>query len=293
MMGAVAFFIVVERKGLGMAQRRQGPNKVGFKGLIQPLADGIKLFIKEYNFPYGMTAWSYGFGPLLVFSCAFSLYLIYPVSFCSVQFDLGIWWFLCVSSFSVYGVIFTGWMSNSRYSVLGAMRAVAQSISYEVFMSAVLFSVLFLVGSYDLLDLKSAPYLGICLGWSSFLLWMVAVLAETNRAPFDFVEGESELVAGFMTEVGGVGFALLALGEYSNMVFMSTLTGVLFFSFFCQLGMAGYMFFPAWTVFFSYVFVWVRATVPRYRYDLLMSLCWSIMLPLSLGVMVLLLGLVS
>nr|ATZ68905.1 NADH dehydrogenase subunit 1 [Pseudocardium sachalinense] len=290
MMGAVAYFIVVERKGLGMMQLRHGPNKVGFKGLVQPLADGVKLFKKEYCFPHPLTKVTYAVGPIMCFTSAYGLYLVFPVSFSSVHFELGMLFFLCVSSFSVYGVIVTGWLCNSRYAFLGAMRAVAQTISYEVFMSTALFGILLLVGSYDLTLIRLNVFFTGSLGFVSLGLWVIAVLAETNRAPFDFVEGESELVAGYMTEVSGGGFALLALAEYSNMMFVSMLTGVIFFNLGMGATFFGDLVFAGWTVFFSYAFVWVRATMPRYRYDLLMNLCWTLLLPVSLSMFALILA---
>jgi len=273
MMGGVAYFIVIERKGLGIIQLRQGPNKVGLKGLLQPVADGVKLFKKEFNFPHPLNKVSYSAGPMLFFVRCYRLYLIFPVSHTRVNFELGVLFFLCSSSFSVYGVILTGWLANSRYAFLGSMRAVAQTISYEVFIRTALFRVLIFSGSYDLEVVRNNEFLSRALGIVVLVLWLVAVLAETNRAPFDFVEGESELVAGYITEVGGGGFALLALGEYRNIMFISIMTGAIFFNMGMSSRVVGRTILGLWTVFFSYAFVWVRATVPRYRYDLLIRLC--------------------
>nr|YP_009000602.2 NADH dehydrogenase subunit 1 [Lutraria rhynchaena] len=287
MLVGVAFFIVIERKGLGMLQLRQGPNKVSVKGILQAVADGVKLFKKEFTFPSSLGKISFSLGPLFCFFCAYGLYILFPSFFSESSFELGLMFFLCVSCFNVYGVFLTGWLCNSRYAFLGAMRAVAQSISYEVYLSTSVFSVLLFVGSYDFVLIRFNEYACCFLSLGVLVLWFVAALAETNRAPFDFVEGESELVAGYSVEYGGAGFALLALAEYSNIIFMSLVTGLLFFNVGMSWGFFGDLLLAVWTVFFSYFFVWVRGTVPRYRYDLLMQLCWTVLLPLSLGVFVL------
>nr|UFQ25492.1 NADH dehydrogenase subunit 1 [Phreagena soyoae]UFQ25505.1 NADH dehydrogenase subunit 1 [Phreagena soyoae]BBA25613.1 NADH dehydrogenase subunit 1 [Phreagena kilmeri]BBA25653.1 NADH dehydrogenase subunit 1 [Phreagena soyoae] len=282
MMMSVAFYIVVERKGLGMIQLRQGPNKVSFKGILQPISDGVKLFKKEVSFPFSSTRFMFLLGPFLCFFCAYCLWLIFPGSFRYSNFELGLLFFQCVSSFSVFGVFLSGWVCDSRYGFLGAMRAVAQSVSYEVFLSTCLYCPLLLIGSFDLVVIREFPLWFFWVGQEVMILWLVATLAETNRAPFDFVESESELVAGYSVEYGGVGFALMALAEYSNMLFMSLLVSVLFFS-----GMSGIeLISDAMFIFFllvvSYFMVWVRGALPRFRYDLLMGLCWEILLPLSL-----------
>nr|YP_010943517.1 NADH dehydrogenase subunit 1 [Mactra cumingii]WLS55697.1 NADH dehydrogenase subunit 1 [Mactra cumingii] len=287
MMIGVAFFIVIERKGLGMVQLRQGPNKVSVKGILQAVADGVKLFKKEVSFPVCLSHFTFALGPVICFFCAYSLYLVFPNSFGNNRFELGVLFFLCISSFSVYGVFLVGWLCDSRYAFLGAMRAIAQSISYEVFLSTVLFTSFLFVGSYDVFQGRSNEFLTGILSIGLLMLWFIAALAETNRAPFDFVEGESELVAGYMVEYGGGGFALLALAEYSNIMFMSMMTGVMFFNSGMSLFMFGDVLFSVWVVFVSYLFVLVRGTMPRYRYDLLMDLCWKVLLPLSLSMFVL------
>nr|YP_010943499.1 NADH dehydrogenase subunit 1 [Mactra alta]WLS55679.1 NADH dehydrogenase subunit 1 [Mactra alta] len=286
MMISVAFLIVIERKGLGMVQLRQGPNKVGFKGIVQAVADGVKLFKKEVSFPVCLSKVSFALGPVICFFCAYSMYLVFPCSYSEVRFEVGLLFFLCVSSFGVYGVFLVGWLCNSRYAFLGAMRAVAQSISYEVFLSTVLFTSFLFVGSYDVFQGRCNEYLSSFAGFGLLMLWMIAALAETNRAPFDFVEGESELVAGYTVEYGGGGFALLALAEYSNIMVMSMMTVIMFFNSGMSVKFFGDVLFGIWTVLISYVFVWVRGTMPRYRYDLLMDLCWKVLLPLSLSMFV-------
>nr|YP_010266731.1 NADH dehydrogenase subunit 1 [Corbicula japonica]QWS05864.1 NADH dehydrogenase subunit 1 [Corbicula japonica]UIF91962.1 NADH dehydrogenase subunit 1 [Corbicula japonica]UXG18801.1 NADH dehydrogenase subunit 1 [Corbicula japonica] len=283
MLVAVAFFIVTERKGLGMLQIRQGPNKVSVKGILQAVADGVKLFKKEFSYPFSCNKELFLLGPVICFFCAYSLWLLFPSSIGCLNFESGLLFFLCISCFSVYGVFITGWVCDSRYAFLGAMRAVAQSISYEVFLSTALFLPLLLVGSFDFQVAREGYFSSVLLGQEVLLLWLISVLAETNRAPFDFVEGESELVAGYSVEFGGVGFALIALAEYSNIMFMSMITGVLFFG-----GLMGSSFFGSlvmafWMTSLSYFIVWVRGVVPRFRYDLLMSLCWVILLPVSLS----------
>nr|YP_010555851.1 NADH dehydrogenase subunit 1 [Marcia hiantina]UYR95083.1 NADH dehydrogenase subunit 1 [Marcia hiantina] len=291
MLVSVAFYIVTERKGLGMLQLRQGPNKVGFKGLVQPVADGVKLFTKEMIFPFSSIKLLYILGPVICFICAYIIWVIFPSVFSPIEVSLGFLLFLCVSSFSVYGVFMVGWSCDSRYGFLGAMRAIAQSISYEVFLSTCLFCPLMLVSSYSLMDCRWSEFSSVFLGQEVLTLWVICILAETNRAPFDFVEGESELVAGYMVEFGGVGFALLALAEYSNMTFMSMITGVLFFSFYLSEGILGSVLFSFYMVAISYFMVWVRGVVPRFRYDLLMSLCWKVLLPLSICFLALFTGL--
>nr|YP_009943026.1 NADH dehydrogenase subunit 1 [Villorita cyprinoides]QOD40731.1 NADH dehydrogenase subunit 1 [Villorita cyprinoides] len=283
MLVAVAFFIVTERKGLGMLQLRQGPNKVSVKGIMQAVADGVKLFKKEFSFPFSCSKELFLLGPFVCFFCAYCLWLLFPSSIGYMSFELGLLFFLCISCFSVYGVFITGWVCDSRYSFLGAMRAVAQSISYEVFLSTALFLPLLLFGSFDFQIIREGYFSCVLIGQEILVLWLISILAETNRAPFDFVEGESELVAGYSVEYGGVGFALIALAEYSNIMFMSLLTGLLFFGGMMGNYFVGSMVLAFWMTILSYFIVWVRGVVPRFRYDLLMSLCWVILLPISLS----------
>nr|BAV25007.1 NADH dehydrogenase subunit 1 [Isorropodon fossajaponicum] len=282
MMMAVAFYIVVERKGLGMIQLRQGPNKVSLKGILQPIGDGVKLFKKEISFPFSSARSMFLLGPFICFFCAYCLWLVFPGSFCYSNFELGLLFFQCISSFSVFGIFLSGWVCDSRYGFLGAMRAVAQSVSYEVFLSTCLYCPLLLMGSFDLMVIREFPFWFFWIGQEVMILWFVAMLAETNRAPFDFVESESELVAGYSVEYGGVGFALMALAEYSNMLFMSLLVSILFFSGMSEIELIGDMVFIFLLLVASYFMVWVRGALPRFRYDLLMGLCWEVLLPVSL-----------
>lgn len=282
----VAYYIVTERKGLGIVQRRQGPNKVRLKGVLQPIADGVKLLTKEISVPYSASVKMFFLGPFLCFFCAYTLWLLYPARFSCVSFQIGLLFFLCISSFRVYGVFLTGWVCDSRYAFLGAIRAVAQRVSYEVFLRVCLFCPLVLVSRFDLVDIRRSSYVRVFLGVDLIFSWVICVLAETNRAPFDFVEGESELVAGYRVEFGGLGFALLALAEYRNIMFIRILTVIIFFRGVLPRRFFGNFIIGSLTVLMSYFLVWVRGVVPRFRYDLLINLCWQILLPLNLSILI-------
>ena len=281
----VAFVIVTERKGLGMVQLRQGPNKVRVKGILQPIADGVKLFKKEFLFLYFSSKVIYMVGPCICFVCAYSMWVLFPARLARHQFELGVLYFLCVSSLSVYGVFLVGWVCDSRYAFLGAMRAVAQTVSYEVVIRLVIFCPLLFIGSFDLSVVNSSGFLGIFFMFEVCVAWVFVMLAETHRTPFDFVEGESELVAGYNVEFGGVGFAVLALSEYSNIFFISFFRGVVFvgirslFSFY----LAGEIITVVFMTVFTYLVICIRGVLPRFRYDLLMKTCWTLLLPLFLG----------
>nr|YP_010393055.1 NADH dehydrogenase subunit 1 [Xyloredo nooi]UPX88989.1 NADH dehydrogenase subunit 1 [Xyloredo nooi]UPX89001.1 NADH dehydrogenase subunit 1 [Xyloredo nooi] len=278
-----AFLVVSERKGLGVIQLRQGPNKVGIKGVLQPVADGVKLLKKEVVFTHFTSVSVFLLGPMFCFCLACLCWLVFPMSQASEVFELGILFFLCVSSLNVYGVFLCGWCCNSRYGLLGAMRAVAQTISYEVVMSGVLFCPLLLIGSFDVFIVRNWSFFNVLGFFEVFVMWVIVILAETNRAPFDFVEGESEIVSGYSVEFGGGSFAMIALSEYSNIFFMGVVTSLVFFFGFC--GFFHFFFcdvlMSSVAVLVCYLIIMVRGSFPRFRYDLLMGLCWRIMLPVS------------
>nr|AML25980.1 NADH dehydrogenase subunit 1 [Staphylinidae sp. BMNH 1274226] len=276
----VAFLTLLERKVLGYIQIRKGPNKVGFMGIIQPFSDAIKLFSKENVYPLMSNINLYYFSPILNLFLALILWLCMPFFTVLINYNLSVLFFLCCSSLSVYTIMIAGWSSNSNYSLLGSLRSVAQTISYEVSLFLILMSYLFLILSMKIIDFyKIQNYL-----WLMFFtlplmyMWVISSLAETNRTPFDFAEGESELVSGFNIEYSGGGFALIFLAEYASILFMSMLCVMLF--------MGGniwsFMFFMK-LVFMSFFWLWVRGTLPRYRYDKLMYLAWKSFLPISLN----------
>lgn len=282
----VAFYIVTERKGLGIIQLRQGPNKVRLKGILQPVADGVKLFTKEIGVPYSSSKTIYLLGPFICFFCAYIFWIIYPRNYICPNLEIGLLFFLCVSAFRIYGVFLVGWVCDSRYAFLGAMRAVAQRISYEVFLRTCLFCPILLVGGFNLVIIRDFSFINVFIGQELLLLWIISILAETNRAPFDFVEGESELVAGYNVEFGGVGFALLALAEYRNIVFIRIVTVILFFRRVIWRNLIGDIILRVMLSLVRYFVVWVRGVVPRFRYDLLIKLCWQILLPIRLCIFV-------
>nr|YP_010718885.1 NADH dehydrogenase subunit 1 [Onychoteuthis compacta]WDQ44488.1 NADH dehydrogenase subunit 1 [Onychoteuthis compacta] len=284
---AVAFFTLLERKGLGYFQLRKGPNKVGLMGLPQPLADAVKLFSKELVKPTLVNVFPFLICPFMSLFLALVLWILYNNYFMCSMGGLSMLLFLCVSSLGVYSVMGAGWFSNSKYALLGSVRAVAQSISYEVSMSLILLSCLLLAGSMTLsMIMKYQAFVWIFfVNFFMMVMWFVSCVAETHRAPFDFAEGESELVSGFNIEYGGVGFAVLFMAEYSNILFMSVLVvslffgGVIFISLY-GMGLCVLVSLVAW------LFIWVRASYPRYRYDLLMYLIWKSYLPSVLNILI-------
>nr|YP_011017084.1 NADH dehydrogenase subunit 1 [Orthaga disparoidalis]WQB62442.1 NADH dehydrogenase subunit 1 [Orthaga disparoidalis] len=283
----VAYLTLLERKLLGYIQIRKGPNKVGFLGILQPFSDAIKLFTKEQTYPSYSNYLSYYFSPVISFVLSLMIWMIIPYYFNMISFNLGLMFFLCCTSMGVYTVMIAGWSSNSNYSLLGGLRAVAQTISYEVSLALILMSSIILIMSFNLINFMYYQELI----WFLFLMYPLglslfsSMLAETNRTPFDFAEGESELVSGFNVEYSSGGFALIFLAEYSSILMMSLLYVILF--------MGGYdlnlMFYLKLSL-ISFLFIWVRGTLPRYRYDKLMYLAWKSYLPISLNFLMLFMG---
>nr|CAQ37676.1 NADH dehydrogenase subunit I [Triatoma delpontei] len=280
---AVAFTTLMERSVLGYIQLRKGPNKVGYMGLLQPFSDGLKLFFKEQTYPYYSNFIIYYFSPVFMLMLSFSLWVLFPYMMNVYNFSFGVLFFLCCTGMGVYGVLLSGWSSNSNYALLGGLRSVAQTISYEVSMALILICMLVFVFSFNFVDfMKYQEYVWfIFFSFPLFFCWFSSCLAETNRSPFDFAEGESELVSGFNVEYSSGGFAFIFLSEYMNIIFMSLLCCVVFLG--CDV--YSLMFFFKLT-FMIFAFIWVRGTLPRYRYDKLMYLTWSMFLPLSLNYLI-------
>nr|APX40043.1 NADH dehydrogenase subunit 1 [Longitarsus nigrofasciatus] len=280
----IAFLTLLERKVLGYIQIRKGPNKVGYMGLIQPFSDAIKLMSKEQIYPYMSNFNLFYICPVMNLFLALFMWFCMPFVSINVNFNFSILFFLSISSISVYTIMLAGWSSNSNYSLLGSLRSVAQIISYEVSLALILMSYLFLILSLNLLDfMKFQEYI-----WFIYLMtplcfmWVVSSLAETNRTPFDFAEGESELVSGFNVEYSSGGFVMIFLAEYGNILFMSMLCVMLFLG----SNLMSFFFFLK-LVFISFFWLWVRGTLPRYRYDKLMYLAWKSYLPISLNYLLL------
>nr|UNY33510.1 NADH dehydrogenase subunit 1 [Lepidurus apus apus] len=281
----VAFLTLFERKLLGYIQLRKGPNKMGLAGILQPFSDAIKLFTKEQTFPFMSNYLPYYIAPVVSLSVSLLVWISIPWGNIMINSDLTILFFLCCISMGVYTLMAAGWSSNSKYSLLGALRAVAQTISYEVSLALILFSFILLISSYKIfLFVLNQSYI-----WFFFVspllafLWLVSCLAETNRTPFDFAEGESELVSGYNTEYSSGGFALIMLSEYTSILFMSALFVMIF------LGGNTNLFFLKFLL-IVFIFVWVRGTLPRFRYDKLMFLAWKSFLPISLNYLLFFLG---
>nr|YP_010625490.1 NADH dehydrogenase subunit 1 [Notonecta triguttata]WBG94120.1 NADH dehydrogenase subunit 1 [Notonecta triguttata] len=277
---AVAFVTLLERKVLGYIQLRKGPNKVGLMGLLQPFSDGIKLFFKEQTFPYLSNFIIYYSSPILMLVLSFLLWVLFPFMVNVYSFNLGVLFFFCCTGLGVYGVLMCGWSSNSNYALLGSLRAVAQTISYEVSMALILVCMLLFIFSFNFIDFMYYQQYSWFLFFSFplFFAWFSSCLAETNRSPFDFAEGESELVSGFNIEYSSGGFAFIFLSEYMNIIFMSLLCCIIFLG--CDIYS---LFFYLKVVFLVFMFIWVRGTLPRFRYDKLMYLTWSVFLPMSLN----------
>ncbi len=294
----VAYLSYAERKVIGAMQMRKGPNEVGPFGLLQPIADAVKLLFKETILPSGANRIMFLMAPMLTFILAMIGWAVIPFDFGLVLADInvGVLYLYAISSLGVYGVIMAGWASNSKYAFLGALRSAAQMVSYEVSIGFVIITVLLLVGSLNLTEVVMAQQGDYGLfSWfwlpmlPMFVIFFVSILAETNRSPFDLPEGESELVAGFMVEYSAMPFALFFLGEYANMILMSGVTTILFLGgWLPPFDIAPFTWIPGplWLVLkivmVLFVFLWVRATFPRYRYDQLMRLGWKVFLPFSL-----------
>nr|YP_010947253.1 NADH dehydrogenase subunit 1 [Mustilia falcipennis]WGO62256.1 NADH dehydrogenase subunit 1 [Mustilia falcipennis] len=284
----VAFLTLLERKVLGYIQIRKGPNKVGMLGILQPFSDAIKLFTKEQIYPSFSNYLIYYFSPVISFILSLFIWVLIPYFFNMVTFNLGVLFFFCCTSLGVYSVMIAGWSSNSNYSLLGGLRAVAQTISYEVSLALIFMSSIIMVMDFNLMSFFYYQKLlwFLLLMFPLCLCWLSSMLAETNRTPFDFAEGESELVSGFNIEYSSGGFALIFLAEYSSILFMSFLYVIVY--------LGGYdlsFFFYLKLTMVSFMFIWVRGTLPRYRYDKLMYLAWKSYLPISLNFLILFLGL--
>ncbi len=292
LMLAVAYLTYAERKIIGWMQVRIGPNRVGFQGLLQPIADAVKLLMKEIIIPSGANKGLFVLGPILAIAPALAAWAVIPFSDGLVLADInaGLLYVMAITSMGVYGVIIAGWASNSKYAFLGAMRSAAQIVSYEIAMGFALVGVLMAAQSLNLTDIVQGQAGGF---WHwyflplfpLFLVYLIAGVAETNRAPFDVAEGESEIVAGFHVEYSGMAFAVFFLAEYANMILISALTTLMF--------LGGWLspvpFLPdgiLWwllkTAFVLFLFLWFRATFPRYRYDQIMRLGWKVFIPITL-----------
>nr|APX40433.1 NADH dehydrogenase subunit 1 [Cassida viridis] len=276
---SVAFLTLFERKILGYIQIRKGPNKSGFIGLLQPFSDAVKLFSKEQIFPYMSNFIIYYLSPLFMMMISMMMWFSMPFYFYYFGFNYSVLFFLSLSSMGVYGVMMAGWSSNSLYSLLGSIRSIAQTISYEISLVLIIMSFLIFSSSYSFLDFSifQSSIWFITMFFPLAMILIVSLLAETNRTPFDLAEGESELVSGFNVEYSSGGFAMIFLSEYMNILFMSMVLSMFF------LGGDYYsLYFYLKLTFFSFFWIWIRGTVPRYRYDKLMNLTWMVFLPISL-----------
>jgi NADH-quinone oxidoreductase subunit H len=298
---AVAYYTYMERKVIGFMQVRIGPNKIGPLGLFQPFADVFKLILKEIVLPENANKFLFVLAPVLALAPAFAAWVVVPFNDWMViaNIDAGLLYILAMSSLGVYGLIVAGWASNSKYAFLGALRSSAQMVSYEIAMGFAIVSVLIMAGSLNLSEIVLAQQGGV-LDWywlpllPMFVIYIISGTAETNRAPFDVAEGESEIVAGFHVEYAGAAFAVFFLAEYANMILISALTALMFTGGWLSpfegvpfledtfIGQGSIFWFLAKTVFFMYLFLWWRATFPRYRYDQIMRLGWKVLVPITM-----------
>ena len=301
---SVAYFTLAERKVLGAIQRRRGPNVVGVYGLLQPLADGLKLFVKEAIVPSNSNKALFQASPVITFLVSLVGYTIIPFDKFSVFADinLGVIYLFAVSSLGIYGIIMSGWSSNSKYAFLGALRSTAQMVSYEVSIGFIIVIIAIFVGSFNLSNIieSQANLWHVFTFLPLWLMFFVTALAETNRHPFDLPEAEAELVSGYNVEYSAMGFAMFSLGEYANMLMMSSFNTILFFGgWLTPLSLTSLfniplsIWFGAKICFFVLLFIFMRAALPRYRYDLLMYLGWKCFLPLSLAYLILVSGVLA
>lgn len=296
LMGAVAYLTLAERKVIGFMQVRLGPNRVGYFGLLQPIADGLKLLTKEIIIPTASNKALFLLGPILAIAPAFAAWAVVPfdAELILADIDAGLLYILAMTSVAVYGVIIAGWASNSKYAFLGALRSAAQIVSYEIAMGFALVGVLMSAGSLNLGKIVVAQAGGLHQWYvwplfPLFIVYFISAVAETNRAPFDVAEGESEIVAGFHVEYSGMAFAVFFLAEYANMMLVSVLAAVMFLGGWQPLfDVAPFTWIPGfiWLLlkvgFLLFCFLWFRATFPRYRYDQIMRLGWKVFIPITL-----------
>jgi NADH-quinone oxidoreductase subunit H len=290
---AIAYLTLAERKVIAAMQLRRGPNRVGPFGLLQPIADGLKLLHKETIIPTASSPVLFIIAPIITFSLSLAAWAVIPLDSGLVlsNINVGVLYLFAISSLGIYGIIIAGWSSNSKYAFLGALRSAAQMISYEVSMGLVIISVLLCAGSLNLTKIVEAQqnlWFAVPL-FPMFIVFFISILAETNRTPFDLPEAEAELVAGYHVEYSSLTFALFFLGEYANMILLSAMCTILFFGgWLPPIGKAPFTWVPGfvWFIlkicFFLFIFLWVRATLPRYRYDQLMRLGWKVFLPFTL-----------